>query len=312
MTQTLPRDVLLKVRKLAVLPEEARQCQFAVPVTHLTILKSLCNQPEVANSFVTYLAGKTLQRVQQGKGRSRIAKDLAHRHLMADALVEMQAWLREQTEERRQRMWELLERMRSEQNEYQRIKWGPVRLIRDADLLLFEYALHCLLGTAHEAGHWAYHTARCYTERYDSNNGTGLIPSSAPLVQDIADFWLGEFGLDSAALTAPAEAKKPRKQKPTARARKGSTSARQKAQFTPRQGQFLAFIHLYRRLHRQGPAELDMVRYFRVTPPSVHAMIVKLEELGLITREPGVARSARVVIPEAEIPLLEEVQGPPW
>ena len=84
------------------------------------------------------------------------------------------------------------------------------------------------------------------------------------------------------------------------------------ATFTHRQGQFLAFIHLYRRLHRRGPAELDMVQYFRVTPPSVHGMVVKLEELGLITREPGVPRSARVAIPEEEIPRLEAVEGPPW
>jgi len=56
-----------------------------------------------------------------------------------------------------------------------------------------------------------------------------------------------------------------------------------------RQGQFLAFIHLYRKLHRRGPGELDMVKFFRVTPPSVHGMIVKLEELGLISREAGVA-----------------------
>ena len=41
-------------------------------------------------------------------------------------------------------------------------------------------------------------------------------------------------------------------------------------------------------------------------------MVVKLEKLGLIIREPGVARSARVAIPEEEIPTLEAVEGPPW
>lgn len=87
---------------------------------------------------------------------------------------------------------------------------------------------------------------------------------------------------------------------------------RKKAAFTPRQGQFLAFIHLYRRLHRQGPSEREMVQYFGVTPPSVHGMVVKLEELGLITREPGVPRSARVAVPEGEIPDLEAIEGPAW
>lgn len=82
--------------------------------------------------------------------------------------------------------------------------------------------------------------------------------------------------------------------------------------FTHRQGQFLAFIHLYRKLHRRGPAELDMVQFFRVTPPSVHGMVVKLEQLGLVTREPGVARSIRVAIPADEIPDLEDVEGAAW
>ncbi len=89
-------------------------------------------------------------------------------------------------------------------------------------------------------------------------------------------------------------------------------SGRWQVRFTHRQGQFLAFIHLYRKLHRQGPAERDMVQFFRVTPPSVHGMIVTLEELGLVTRQPGVARSVRVAIPEEETPELEEAEGPPW
>jgi hypothetical protein len=83
------------------------------------------------------------------------------------------------------------------------------------------------------------------------------------------------------------------------------------AKFTRRQGQFLAFIHLYRKLNGRGPAELDMVRHFRVTPPSVHSMVIQLHELGLISREPGVARSIRVAIREEEIPPLEGGPGLP-
>jgi hypothetical protein len=41
-------------------------------------------------------------------------------------------------------------------------------------------------------------------------------------------------------------------------------------------------------------------------------MIVKLDELGLITRQPGVARSARVAIPAEDLPELQDVEGPPW
>jgi hypothetical protein len=50
--------------------------------------------------------------------------------------------------------------------------------------------------------------------------------------------------------------------------------------FTPKQGQYLAFIHLYTRLHRRPPAETDMQQYFRVSPPSVHQMVLTLERAG--------------------------------
>ena len=75
--------------------------------------------------------------------------------------------------------------------------------------------------------------------------------------------------------------------------------------FTAKHGQYLAFIHTYRKLHRHGPSEADMVQYFRVSPPTVHQMIVRLETLGLIKRTPGVARSVEVAIPAEEIPGLD-------
>jgi hypothetical protein len=42
--------------------------------------------------------------------------------------------------------------------------------------------------------------------------------------------------------------------------------------FTVKQGQYLAFIHWYTKLHRTPPAEADLQRYFRVTPPAVHTV----------------------------------------
>ena len=66
--------------------------------------------------------------------------------------------------------------------------------------------------------------------------------------------------------------------------------------FTPKQGQYLAFIHLYTRLHRRPPAETDMQEYFRVSPPSVHQMVLTLERAGFIKRRPGVARSIELLV----------------
>jgi hypothetical protein len=66
--------------------------------------------------------------------------------------------------------------------------------------------------------------------------------------------------------------------------------------FTNLQGQYLAFIVVYTKLNRRPPAEADFQRYFGVTPPSVHNMIVTLERHGLIKRSPGRARSIEIVV----------------
>jgi Mn-dependent DtxR family transcriptional regulator len=76
------------------------------------------------------------------------------------------------------------------------------------------------------------------------------------------------------------------------------------AKFTETQGQYLSFIAHYIKLNGRSPAESDIQRYFKVTPPTVHQMVVKLDRLGLITRTPGVARSIRVEISPEDIPRL--------
>src|SRR5262245_40197054 len=74
--------------------------------------------------------------------------------------------------------------------------------------------------------------------------------------------------------------------------------------FTPKQGQYLAYIHLYTRLHRRPPAEADIQHYFRVTPPSVHQMVLTLERAGFIKRQPGAARSIEVLVDPKLLPEL--------
>jgi SOS-response transcriptional repressor LexA len=72
--------------------------------------------------------------------------------------------------------------------------------------------------------------------------------------------------------------------------------------FTARQGQYLAFIDAYTRIHGRPPAETDMQRHFQLSPPSVHQMVLTLERLGHIRRQPGVARSIEVLLPPKTCP----------
>ena len=74
--------------------------------------------------------------------------------------------------------------------------------------------------------------------------------------------------------------------------------------FTEKQGQYLAYIYAYTRLHRRPPAEADMQQYFRVSPPSVHQMVLTLERAGLIRRKPRIARSIEMLIDPEHLPDL--------
>ena len=75
--------------------------------------------------------------------------------------------------------------------------------------------------------------------------------------------------------------------------------------YTEKQGQYLAFIYYYTKLNGYPPAERDLQRYFKVTPPTVHQMVVTLAERGLISRQPGKPRTIQVLLPRDQLPDLE-------
>lgn len=76
------------------------------------------------------------------------------------------------------------------------------------------------------------------------------------------------------------------------------------SEYTDKQGQYLAFIYNYTKINRRSPAEADIQRYFQSTPPTVHEMILKLEQKGLIKRIPGQVRSIQVLLPPGQLPYL--------
>jgi len=75
--------------------------------------------------------------------------------------------------------------------------------------------------------------------------------------------------------------------------------------YTQTQGQYMAFIYYYTKLHGVPPAEADMQRYFNVSPPSVHNMVVTLEKRQLIKRTPGASRSIQLLLGRDQLLDLE-------
>ena len=75
--------------------------------------------------------------------------------------------------------------------------------------------------------------------------------------------------------------------------------------YTEKEGQYLAFIFYYKKIHGVSPAQIDLQRYFKVSPPTVHNIILQLEKKNLIHRIPNTARSITVTLDESELPRLK-------
>ena len=93
---------------------------------------------------------------------------------------------------------------------------------------------------------------------------------------------------------------------PASKTRAGDGLVEAAPNFTEKQGQYLAFIYAYTRVQGRPPAEADLQRFFRVSPPTVHQMILTLESNEFIRRTPGMARSIELIVAPEILPILRE------
>jgi len=181
--------VIPKIRQLATIATELRE-GASFNITRLTTLKSLCEDATAAARFAVHLAQLTSRKMQEKACPSHLdpEKWAHYKQVVETALRAMQRYVEQPTPQTTNPLWALQSQVRALQDRYEQQAWGPVRIIHSTEVLLIEYALSCLLQPTASAD-WGYRLARQYAERYDSRYGTGLIPESAPMVEDIADFW---------------------------------------------------------------------------------------------------------------------------
>ncbi len=187
MPQPPNPQIVKKVKKLSEIAEELRQGKH-FPVTRLTNIKSLCGEPEATAAFAFFLAQRIQSKMREEQSPER------YRELVDRAVKELKPYLTDPTEERKERLSSLCREMEAEQNEYKKIGWDMVRMLRSRDLVVVEESLKSVLKS-YEAPIWAYQAAKDYAERYDVLHGSGLIPRSAPMVEEIAGFWRKYYGI---------------------------------------------------------------------------------------------------------------------
>lgn len=52
-----------------------------------------------------------------------------------------------------------------------------------------------------------------------------------------------------------------------------------------------------------------MQRFFGVTSPTIHQMVLTLERAGFIQRTPGAARSIKLIVPSEILPVLHRPEA---
>jgi hypothetical protein len=178
-----------KVRKLARIAAELRQGK-RFEITRLTLLKSLCKDPAAAGRFVVHLSRLNRDRMRARDCPSHLSADKWRRFqkLVKEAVRWMESYLQRPGKKPRSAMQRLLSEAQDMQNQYKDLRWTTVRIIECREALIVEKSLKCLLYP-HDSAVLCYQIARDHAERYSPHHGTGLTPESAPLVEDIADFW---------------------------------------------------------------------------------------------------------------------------
>ncbi|HEV3052927.1 MAG TPA: hypothetical protein VGX50_21650 [Longimicrobium sp.] len=181
--------MMTAARKLASLADEL-DARRSFPITRLTVLKRLCAEWEHAARFACYLADLSRKHFRTAPpARLDAERAEAFMERINDVIAGIHGYMATPTREADLALRAARRELAGLQSESRDTQWATVRTIHSREALVVENAANCILDPRNSAT-WGYRLGRDYAERYDPRHGTGLVPESAPLVRDIADFWL--------------------------------------------------------------------------------------------------------------------------
>ena len=181
----IDKNIKARIKKLNDLAVDLRDGnQFNI--TRLTIIKKICKNKDGFDRFSLHLS----------EVAHRLEQHPEHKVLIGKSLQSIQLFMSDPSEENIKLIHETFIELRDIQNEVKQIRGWPVRMINCTNLLIVEHAVECVSTTYLEhASKVAYQMARTFAERYDPGKFEGLVEKSAPLVQEMADFWIDYYDL---------------------------------------------------------------------------------------------------------------------
>lgn len=148
-------------------------------LTRLAVLKEWFEKPERLSAFGVRIATRATSR--KGKTGGTAAE------LFREAKVLLAGTDRCRPKLNRQAAESLHDRLRDFQDEYQKQRWGPVRIIRNWNLMLVEHGLAIHLWHTDSPAD-GYKLAADYCQNYDPRYGNGLNGPSRTKIEEIVRF----------------------------------------------------------------------------------------------------------------------------
>jgi uncharacterized circularly permuted ATP-grasp superfamily protein len=105
------KNVAPKIRKLAETARELRQTKYALSITRLTSLKSLCQEEDVAANFALYIAKLAVKQMESSQStRSFLGEEAwtEHSQLINKVVEQMEDYIKQSTLENRHNLKNLL------------------------------------------------------------------------------------------------------------------------------------------------------------------------------------------------------------
>lgn len=179
-----------KIKKWTQTTQEVEKARFALPITRLTSIKSLCVDEVAAEKFGLYIARLVQQQINQAICPEHFTSEewVQQQQLVDKAITLMQSYLEIHSYESRQSLRNLLREIDGLQgDDYRNFRWTTVRFVRSGDLLKLDYALRCFVEP--DFPYWAYKLAAEYVEGYGLQSGSGIVAESVPMLLEVAEFW---------------------------------------------------------------------------------------------------------------------------
>ena len=163
---------------------------YLISITRLTVIKYLCRDCLAMVEFAYFISNKVNSRIKY------LEDDISLETPITESLQLMKKIITDFTKTNTlhieiatlKNLDILRHKIKNYQNTIESRKWTDIRIIKNWDIFIIEEAISCFIHL--DFPEMGYKLAKSYTEKYNMNFGSGLIPESLEYLKEINNYWI--------------------------------------------------------------------------------------------------------------------------